>query len=99
MLSVIITDENTKKRLQDVLKANNGSAVRIREYTMGSACRARTILGLSLQRKGERPKSNDNETVASGIHFLAEQDIVEQYGNSFRIAADEKGELLVSACS
>ena len=94
MLTITL-DESAQKRLTDGLGVNDADAVRIREYTMGSACRARTVLGLSLERKNSRPKSKDEETAASGIRFLVEQELLEQYGGAFRIAVDEKGELLV----
>ena len=70
-------------RLHALMEEGNDALVRLREFTIGYACHAKTMLGVSID------EFNDLEDVALGtvndIPFIAEEDFVTQPGEDYSI--------------
>ena len=89
MLKLTLNND-VKERLLEILKDEDDadSAVRIREYTTGTPCCRKTVLGFTIDEKDD----DDDSFEVDGIPFIVNNDIVEKWGNASYIGSmDEHG--------
>jgi hypothetical protein len=93
MVSIQLSDESVAK-LKAALQEEENSCVRLRTYKFGAACQTKIILGLSIDMQ------NEFDDIAlgtfQGIPFIADEEFIEQYGESFSISVHD-GRLVVAA--
>lgn len=78
----IALNDDIKGKLRKLL-ANEGddAVVRVREAKIGSACKARTVLRLSIDER----EDEDVEATIDSIPFVINEELVEQYGDDFTV--------------
>ncbi len=85
-MDIAITNEATD-RLRELLEAEGSDAVvRVREVKVGSACKAKMVLRLSIDER----ESDDLEGQAGSLPFVINEDLADQYGLNFSVALDEE---------
>ncbi len=91
MITVKMDQEIAEKLAGLVKNDKPGACVRLKEYTIGGGCHATKMLGLTIDQRDEL---EDQQAVVDGITFIANEDFLCQYGESFQIVLDE-GRFLV----
>ena len=92
-MKISLTDDATTK-LRTLLAAEGEDAVlRIRETKVGSACKSRLVLMLSIDER----EDGDLEGEAESMPFVINEDLADQYGQSFSICLCENGLPTVTA--
>lgn len=78
----IALNDDIKGKLSRLL-ANEGddAVVRVREAKIGSACKARTVLRLSIDER----ENEDVEATIDSIPFVINEELIEQYGDDFTV--------------
>jgi hypothetical protein len=81
-------DSNVAETFRSLLKEEGGDAViRIRETKVGTACKARIVLRASIDEREDDDVSGE----ADSIPFVVNEEIIDQYGDSFSISIDADG--------
>lgn len=91
MLKITASPEVLAKLATILESEPGGTCVRLREYTVGAACHAKQILGPALDKS---PEEEERVTI-DGITFVAAQDFLDTYGDSFSLEI-ENGRLGIS---
>ena len=93
MLNISLTDE-AAARLREILNQENEEAcIRVREAKIGSACKSRIVLMLSIDERDD----DDVEGEAESLPFVISKDLADQYGGSFSVSLDEHRMPVVAA--
>ncbi len=93
MLNISITDE-AAARLRAILNEENDEAcIRVRETKIGTACKSKVVLRLSIDQR----EDEDVKGEAESLPFVASPEIMDQYGESFSVFLDENKTPAVSA--
>ncbi|MDR3175489.1 MAG: ErpA-related iron-sulfur cluster insertion protein [Desulfovibrio sp.] len=83
-MNISITADAADK-LSSLLKKEGGDAVvRIREGKVGSACRCKIVLKLSIDER----EDEDVEGQAASLPFVISEDLADQYGEKFSVSLD-----------
>jgi hypothetical protein len=61
------------------------AVVRVRETKIGSACKSKIVLRLSIDER----EDDDVEGQAQSLPFVINKELVEQYGENFSVVLDE----------
>jgi Fe-S cluster assembly iron-binding protein IscA len=84
-MHINLSDEAASK-LRALLDEEGGaSCVRVRESKIGSACKSRIVLRLSIDERSD----DDLEVPAQSVPFVIDRDLADQYGENFIVALDE----------
>jgi Fe-S cluster assembly iron-binding protein IscA len=84
-VQITITDA-AAERLDALLKEEGGqSVVRIRETKVGSACKSKIVLRLSIDER----EDEDVEGETRALPFVINGELAEQYGRNFSVSLDE----------
>lgn len=89
MISLKMNDE-VKTRLAESLKAedDDDACVRIREYSTGTPCCRKTVLGFTI----DEPDDDDVRAEIEGLPFIMNEDLVEKWqGGTYQADMDEHG--------
>lgn len=93
MLNMTMTDE-AAARLKALLdEEDEGMCIRLRETQVGTPCKRRIVLRLSIDEREE----DDLECEVNGLPLVTVQDIVDQYGEKFMVTLDEAQMPVVTA--
>lgn len=91
MLNISMTSE-ALERLQTILSSEGDDAVvRVRETKVGCGCKSHVVLMLSIDER----EREDVEGEAESLPFVANQEIVDQYGHAYSVSLDEHKMLVV----
>ena len=95
MISLAMSDE-VKTRLRENLKTEGGEArVRVREYSTGTPCCRKTVLGFTIDEQDE----DDVCAEIEGMPFVISEELVEKWGGrSYRAEMDEHGNPAIVPC-
>ena len=94
MFTVTVDDEMLAKLRSMLENEDEGTCVRLREYTLGGGCRSRIILGLALEEKDE---DEDEGVVVEDVTFIADSDFLLRYGRKFALAFNDEKQVEVRA--
>lgn len=87
--------EMAEKKLKELLQDEPQDAcVRLRIFTFGSACQARQMFGLSIDSMDDM--EDISLGVVQGIPFIAEEEFIDQYGDSFLVDMNKDALTLTS---
>lgn len=88
MISLTMSGD-VKTRLQENLKTEGGEArVRVREYSTGTPCCRKTVLGFTIDESEE----DDVCAEIEGMPFVMSEELIEKWGQrSYRAEIDEHG--------
>ena len=75
-MNIAMNNDIVGKLRQLLATEDDDSVVRIRETKIGSACKARTVLRLSIDMR----EDEDVETEIDAIPFVMNEELAEQYG-------------------
>jgi hypothetical protein len=64
---------------------DDDSVVRVRETKIGTPCKARTVLRLSIDTR----EDDDVDAEVENMHFVMNEELVAQYGTDFTVTLDE----------
>lgn len=81
-MNIAMNNEIVGKLNQLLAGEDNDSVVRIRETKIGSACKARTVLRLSVDLR----EDDDIEAEINAIPFVMNGDLAEQYGTELTVS-------------
>ena len=95
MLNVSVTKEAADKLRVLLEEEGEDACVRVRETKVGSACKSKFVLKLSIDEGGD----DDLEGQAESLLFVADRDLVDQYGKGFSVTLDEHQMPTVAALS
>lgn len=74
------------EKLRKLLASEDDDAVvRVREAKIGTPCKARTVLRLSIDTR----EDGDVDAVVENMPFVMNEDLVEQYGTSFVVTLED----------
>lgn len=94
MFTVTVNEEMLAKLRSMLEDEDEGTCVRLREYTLGGGCRSRIILGLALEEKDE----DDDESVdVEDVTFIADSDFLLRYGRKFALTFNDEKQVEVKA--
>ncbi|MDR2574314.1 MAG: ErpA-related iron-sulfur cluster insertion protein [Desulfovibrio sp.] len=92
-MNIAITSDAAEK-LETLLKEEGKQAVvRIRETKVGSACKSKIVLRLSIDER----EDEDREGEANSLPFVISEELAEQYGENFSVSLDENKMPVVEA--
>ena len=94
MFTVTVDDEMLAKLRSMLEDEDEGTCVRLREYTLGGGCRSRIILGLALEEKDE---DEDEGVVVEDVTFIADSDFLLRYGRKFALVFNDEKQVEVRA--
>ena len=77
-MNIAMNTEIVGKLRQLLASEDDDSVVRIRETKIGSACKARTVLRLSIDMR----EDEDLESEIEAIPFVMNEELAEQYGTN-----------------
>lgn len=78
----IAMDHGIEEKLRKLLeKEDDDAVVRVRETKIGSACKAKNVLRLSIDMR----EDDDVEAEVNGIPFVMNEELVEQYGDNLTV--------------
>lgn len=83
-------NDAVRDRLGENLKAENdgGACVRIREYSTGTPCCRKTVLGFTIDER----EDGDAEAVIEGLPFVMREDLMDKWsGVAYLAELDEHG--------
>lgn len=86
-MNIAITEDAAARLCELVAEEGGDAVVRIRETKVGSACKAKFVLKLSIDERDD----DDAEAQVASLPFVANQDLLEQYGEDFTVRLDENG--------
>ena len=92
MFTVTVNEEMLAKLRSMLEDEDEGTCVRLREYTLGGGCRSRIILGLALEEKDE-----DESVTVEDVTFIADSDFLLRYGRKFSLGLNEEKQVEVKA--
>jgi len=94
MFTVEATDD-ALVHLKAVLEQEDENGIRIFQYSTGSPCCRKVLLGVT----PDEPDDLNDEVEAEhyGINFIVEEEVMDRYGKSFKISLDDKKLPLVVA--
>ena len=93
MLKITMTEEVLTKFKELLKDEDNQDAVfRIRETKVGGGCKSHMELRVSLDEREDA----DEEIKTEGVPFVVNNDVIDSYGETYHIAADETGMPAVS---
>ncbi len=73
-------------KLRSLLDQEGADAVvRVRETKIGSACKSKLVLRLSIDER----EDDDVEGQVQSLPFVINKELVEQYGSNFSVSLDE----------
>lgn len=88
----IVLNADATAKLREVLENEGKDAVvRIRETKVGSACKSKYVLRLSI----DTVEDDDMKATIGSIPFAVNQDLADQYGTNFSVTLDAEGALEV----
>ncbi|MEF2145097.1 MAG: ErpA-related iron-sulfur cluster insertion protein [Desulfovibrionaceae bacterium] len=96
MFSVELSEDAVALLKLTVQKEGEGFGMRIFQYQTGTPCCRKTLLGVTPDKKDGL--HDDVESMQSGIQFIAEQEVLDQYGDKFSITLNEHNMPDVVAC-
>lgn len=94
MFTVTVNEEMLAKLRSMLEDEDEGTCVRLREYTLGGGCRSRIILGLALEEKDE---DEDESVDVEDVTFIADSDFLLRYGRSFALIFNDEKQVEVKA--
>lgn len=94
-MNITVTTEAATKLRALLDEEGEDSVVRVRETKIGSACKSKFVLKLSIDER----EDDDVETEVESIPFVINKELVDQYGKSFSVSLDEHGLPSVAALS
>ncbi|SDK30399.1 Uncharacterized protein YneR [Maridesulfovibrio ferrireducens] len=89
------TTDDALAHLKAVLEQEDENGIRIFQYSTGSPCCRKILLGVT----PDEPDDLNDEVEAEyyGINFIVEEEVMDRYGKSFKISLDDKKLPLVVA--
>ena len=94
MFTVSVNEEILAKLRSMLEDEDEGTCVRLREYTLGGGCRSRIVLGLAME---EMDEYEDESTVVEDVTFIADSDFLLRYGRKFALDFNAEKQLEVRA--
>ena len=94
MFTVTVNEEMLAKLRSMLEDEDDGTCVRLREYTLGGGCRSRIILGLALEEKDE---DEDESVDVKDVTFIADSDFLLRYGRKFALTFNDEKQVEVKA--
>ena len=94
MFAVTVNEELLDKFRSMLEDEDEGTCVRLREYTLGGGCRSRIILGLALEEKDE---DEDESVTVEDVTFIADSDFLLRYGRTFALGFNDEKQVEVRA--
>ena len=94
MFTVTINEEILAKLRSMLEDEDEGTCVRLREYTLGGGCRSRIVLGLAME---EMDEDEDESVVVEDVTFIADSDFLLRYGRTFALGFNEEKQVEVRA--
>ena len=94
MFTVSVNEEILAKLRSMLEDEDEGTCVRLREYTLGGGCRSRIVLGLAME---EMDEDEDESTVVEDVTFIADSDFLLRYGRKFALGFNEEKQVEVRA--
>jgi Fe-S cluster assembly iron-binding protein IscA len=84
-MNITISDDAAQKLGALLKEEGDQSVVRIRETKVGSACKCKIVLKLSIDEREEE----DVEGETRSLPFVISEELAEQYGRNFSVTLDE----------
>ena len=94
MFTVNVNEEMLAKLRSMLEDEDEGTCVRLREYTLGGGCRSRIILGLALEEKDE---DEDESVDVEDVTFIADSDLLLRDGRTFALGFNDEKQVEVRA--
>ena len=95
MMFTVTVNEEILAKLRSMLEdEDEGTCVRLREYTLGGGCRSRIVLGLAME---EMDGDEDESVQVEDVTFIADGDFLLRYGRKFALGFNEEKQVEVRA--
>lgn len=86
MLTISIS-EDALRRVKSIAESEGeGAMVRLRQFQTGTPCCRKTVLGLAIDEQTDEDVAIEQH----GLTFIAEKDLLDQYGSKFTVSLDDK---------